>query len=67
MKIDSEIQPLKSNLARNKCCQTGLMAEHKVFFRNNEPHCSPELLTLIYADDPFFGYWRGHIVRHNSD
>lgn len=66
MNIHSEIQALKNSLALNKHCQTGLMAEHKVFFRSNGPHCSPELLTLIYADDPFFGYWYGHIVRHNS-
>ncbi|WP_143221940.1 hypothetical protein [Acetobacter fabarum] len=63
MDIDSEKQALKNRLALNKHCQTGLMAEHKVFFRNNGPQGSPELLALIYADDPFFGYWYGHIVR----
>ena len=66
MTVHAEIQALKNRLALNKRCQTGLMAENNVFFRSNGPHCAPELLTLIYADDPFFGYWYGHIVRSNG-
>jgi len=47
-------------------CRLGLgwMLARRVAFSVRGPSGAPELLALIFADDPSQGYWYGHIVRH---
>lgn len=64
MSLESAVSKVEEALRQNRHCSSGLMARKGVFGIRNGPSGGPEILTLIYADDQFFGYWYGHVVWH---
>lgn len=62
--IDSAVRHVETALARNPKCSAGMVARNSVFGIQHGPSGGPELLAILYADDSFFGYWYGHILRH---
>lgn len=67
MSLGSAIRCVEAALNRNPNCTTGLVTQKRVFAVPRGPSGGAEILTLIYADDSFFGYWYGHIVQHPED
>ncbi|MDD5394321.1 MAG: hypothetical protein PHE17_15005 [Thiothrix sp.] len=55
---------VESALAGNPNCTTGLFTTNRVVGIQKGPSGGEEILALLYADDPWFGYWYGHILRH---
>lgn len=64
MNFNPLISRIENSLARNAHCSAGLIAQNLVFGIQHGPSGGPEILAVIYADDSFFGYWYGHILRH---
>lgn len=64
--LSSCVQLLEKALKSNPKCETGLLIHQRVFGIAKGPSGSSELLALVYADDPSFGYWYGHILTHPS-
>lgn len=60
MSIDM-IQLIEETIVANPRCQLGLMLQPRAFYREKD---SPELLTLIFADDPSRHYFYGHVLTH---
>jgi hypothetical protein len=40
------------------------LAQNRVFGIENGPSGGPELLAALYLDDPFWGFWYGHVLPH---
>ena len=55
---------VNSALNSNPKCYTGILIQKKVFGVPIGPSGATEILGLIYADDPTFGYWYAHIMEH---
>ena|GEM_PF-6602267 len=59
------IDTLETALQNNPKCSTGLVVLQRAFgIPNNDSDADGEILVILYADDPTFGYWYGHIQRH---
>jgi len=63
--LKQSIELIEKALRENRKCSTGLAVQQKVYGvqRSDDVH-NAEILACIYADDPIFGYWYGHIFRH---
>lgn len=57
---------IENALQTNPHCSSGLMMRQNVFSTMCGPSGASEILALIYADDPSFGYFYGHILQHPS-
>ena len=55
------IHLIEEAITANPHCQMGLMLQPRVFYLEKD---SPELLTMIFADDPSLHYFYGHILAH---
>lgn len=64
MSLESAVFEVEDALRKNQHCSSGMLAQNRVFGIQHGPSGGPEILALIYADDPFFGYWYGHVVQH---
>lgn len=64
--LSSGVQLIEKALKSNPKCETGLLIHQRVFGIAKGPSGSSELLAMVYADDPSFGYWYGHILVHPS-
>lgn len=62
--LNSGVQIVDSALNTALNLSSGLLIQRKTFGILRGPSGGPELLALIYADDPVFGYWYGHALRH---
>jgi hypothetical protein len=58
------VERIEAALARSKGCVAGLAAQRRAFSVDVGPSGGPEILATIFVDDPFFGFWYGHIQRH---
>jgi len=67
MSLESAVYCVEAALNRNHNCAAGLVTQTRVFAVPRGPSGAAEILALLYADDSFFGYWYGHIVRHPQD
>ena len=67
MSLVSAISCVEAALSRSKKCSTGLTAQARVFGIEKGPSTGPEILATLYLDDPFFGFWYGHILQHPRD
>ena len=63
--LKQSIELVEKALRENRKCSTGLAVQQKVLEvqRSDDIH-NQEILAYIYADDPIFGYWYGHIFPH---
>ncbi|MDP1774690.1 MAG: hypothetical protein Q8L15_20680 [Methylobacter sp.] len=64
MSLESAVRCVEAALDSNPECAAGLITQKKVFGVPRGPSGEAEILALLYADDSYFGYWYGHIVRH---
>lgn len=64
MSIASAINRIQAALNQSQKCSTGLTGQKRVFGIERGPSAGPEILATIYLDDPFFGFWYGHILQH---
>jgi hypothetical protein len=64
MCIGAAVRRVESALAGNPNCTAGLFTMNRVVGIQKGPSGGEEILALLYADDPWFGYWYGHILRH---
>ncbi|MDD5394322.1 MAG: hypothetical protein PHE17_15010 [Thiothrix sp.] len=64
MGIDAAVRSIELAVAGNPNCTTGLFTLNRVVGIQKGPSGGEEILALLYADDPWFGYWYGHILRH---
>lgn len=55
------IQLIEMAIAANPRCQMGLMLRPRAFYWEKD---SPELLTMLFADDPSLQYFYGHVLAH---
>lgn len=55
---------IEAALARTGKCAVGLTGRSGVFGMEAGPSGGPEILVTLFLDDPFFGFWYGHIQRH---
>lgn len=55
---------VQSALDASKTCTAGLTGQTRVFGIERGPSGGPEILAVLYLDDPTFGFWYGHILRH---
>jgi len=60
----SAVDRIEAALARSKSCASGLAARGRAFSMDAGPFGGPEILATIFLDDPFFGFWYGHILPH---
>jgi hypothetical protein len=63
MDIDAAVRGIESALAGNPNCTAGLFTANRVVGIQRGPSGGEEILAVLYADDPWFGYWFGHILR----
>ncbi|MDO9268864.1 MAG: hypothetical protein Q7T96_07110 [Methylobacter sp.] len=64
MSLESAVRCVEAALERNRNCATGLVTQKRVFGIHRGPSGEEEILALLYAEDSYFGYWYGHIVKH---
>jgi hypothetical protein len=64
MDINVAVRSIESALERNPNCTAGLLTRNRVVGIQKGPSGGEEILALLYADDPWFGYWYGHVLRH---
>lgn len=64
MSLESAVRCVDAALNRNQCCATGLVTQKRVFGIPCGPSGDVEIIAVLYADDSWFGYWYGHIIRH---
>lgn len=64
MSIASAIRCIETALQLSAHCSTGLIAKKHAFGIAKGPSGGPEILATIFLDDPFFGFWYGHILQH---
>ena len=62
--LNSSVQAVDAALAASLSSNAGLFIQRKAFGSLRGPSGEPEVLALIYADDPVFGYWYGHVLQH---
>lgn len=55
---------IEAALLRSEKCAAGLTGHSRVFGMDVGPSGGPEVLATLFLDDPFFGFWYGHIQRH---
>ena len=55
------IQLIEEAITANPHCQMGLMLKPCAFYLEKD---SPQLLTMIFADDPSLQYFYGHVLAH---
>lgn len=67
MSLESSVACVERALSNNPRCCTGLMANKRAFGVPYGPSGGPEILTMLYIDDPSFGYWYGHVMRHPAN
>lgn len=67
MSLESAVACVELALRCNLQCSPGLMGQKRVFGVLCGPLGGPEVLALLYADDPCFGYWYGHVLRHPAN
>jgi hypothetical protein len=54
------VRKIQLALFANAQCQTGVVPKH-VWFDDRGPHSRPEILCLLFAQDPYWGYCYGHV------
>jgi hypothetical protein len=64
MSLESAVRCIEAALSSNPHCTAGLFTQNRVFAIPENSANGAEVLALLYADDSFFGYWYGHIIRH---
>lgn len=62
--LESSVQIVKSSLSASLGSADGLFVQKNTFGTHQGPSGGPEVLALIFADDPVFGYWYGHVLQH---
>ena len=62
--MSSAVRQIETALSENPQCMAGLFTQNRVFAIPENSVGGSEVLALLYADDSFFGYWYGHIIRH---
>lgn len=62
--LEAAIRRIEKSLVRNPQCGASIWARPGVRGIAKGPSGGPEILALVRADDSFFGYWFGHIMRH---
>lgn len=67
MTLERAVSRIESALRQNPDCIAGLTIQKCAFGVPRGPSGGPEVLALVYADDPAFGYWYGHVLRHPHD
>lgn len=64
MNVFAAIRHLQRILEQAPNCSIGIAAQRFVVGMETGPSGSAELLAALYVDDPFWGFWYGHIVQH---
>lgn len=64
MSLASAINLVESSLKSAKNCSCGLVCQNRVFGTERGPSGGAELLATLFIDDPFFGFWYGHVLPH---
>lgn len=67
MSLTSAINRIQTALNQSQKCSTGLTGQKQVFGIGQGPSAGPEILATIYLDDPFFGFWYGHVLQHTKN
>lgn len=62
MSLETAVANIELALRSSCGCSAGLTAQMRVFGVPHGPSGGPELLALMYADDPLIGYWYGHVL-----
>lgn len=62
--LEAAIARIERSLADNPSCGGGLWIRNGVYGVEKGPSGGPEILALLHADDSFFKYWFGHVLRH---
>jgi hypothetical protein len=62
--LAAAVAGIEKSLADNPSCTGGLWIRNRVFGIAEGPSGGPEILALLQADDSFFKYWYGHVLRH---
>jgi hypothetical protein len=62
--LAAAITGIEKSLAGNPSCTGGLWIRNRVFGIGKGPSGGPEILALLHADDSFFKYGYGHVLRH---
>lgn len=64
MSLLSSIRGIQDALDASRSCQTGITASGRAFGVETGPSGGAEILATLYLDDPFWGFWYGHIQQH---
>jgi len=64
MNLVSAMSCIEAAMERSGKCTAGLTGRSRAFGVEMGPSGGPEILAPIFLDDPFFGFWYGHILRH---
>ncbi len=64
MSLASSMKQIQAALDTSSDCSAGLTGQKQVFGIERGPSGGPEILAALYLDDPTFGFWYGHILRH---
>jgi hypothetical protein len=64
MSLTSSMKQIQAALDASSGCSAGLTGQKMVFGIDRGPSGGPEILAVLYLDDPTFGFWYGHILRH---
>lgn len=64
MSLASSLKQIQAALDTSSDCSAGLTGQKQVFGIERGPSGGPEILAALFLDDPTFGFWYGHILRH---
>ncbi|MGO0792315.1 hypothetical protein ACTOWA_20830 [Herbaspirillum seropedicae] len=64
MNISLATRHLRKIVEEESNCNAGIAAQRFVVGMEIAPSGGPELLVTVHVDDPFWGFWYGHILQH---
>jgi hypothetical protein len=62
--LEAAVGKIEKSLAMNPQCGASAWVRPGARGIAKGPSGGPEILALVRADDSFFGYWFGHVMRH---